>query len=165
MAGVDALLAQGFVDAARMGVLGGSYGGYMTAWIVGHTDRFAAAAAQRGVYNLLSFSGTTDVASFIPTEFGIELWEDPELLWQHSPLAYAHKIKTPLLIIHSENDYRVPIAEAEQLFTFVRRSGGQVRLVRFPRDGHEMTRSGEPEHRRASLEHIIAWLDSCCQPK
>ncbi len=162
MAGVDTLLQKGFVDSKRMAVTGGSYGGYMTAWILGHSDRFVAGAALRGVYNLLGFSGVTDIPSFIPTEFGVELWDNPMFLWEHSPLAHAHKIKTPLLIMHSENDYRVPIAEGEQLFAYVRRSGGTVQLVRFPRDGHEMTRSGEPEHRLSSLTHIINWFDKYC---
>ncbi len=162
MAGVDTLLEKGFVDSKRMAITGGSYGGFMTAWITGHSDRFIAAVAQRGVYSLLSFTGTTDIASFIPTEFGVEPWENPTFLWENSPLAHAHKIKTPLLLIHSENDFRVPIAEAEQLFTYVRRSGGTVQLVRFPREGHEMTRSGEPEHRVSSLTHMVNWFDKYC---
>lgn len=162
MPGVDTLLAKGFVDTTRLAVTGGSYGGYMTAWIVGHTDRFAAAMAHRGVYNLLSFTGTTDIFSFIPEEFGVQVWDDPILLWKHSPLAYSHNIKTPLLIIHSENDFRVPISEAEQLFAYVHRSGGTVRLLRFPREGHEMTRSGEPEHRVSNLTHTINWFDQYC---
>jgi len=162
MAGIDALLERGFVDPKRMAVSGGSYGGYMTAWIVGHSDRFASAAALRGVYNLLGFPGTTDIPSFIATEMGVEPWEDPMFLWKHSPLAYAHQIKTPLLIIHSENDYRVPISEGEQLFAFVRRSGGTVKLVRYPREGHELSRSGEPEHRVSSLTHLIDWFDEYC---
>ena len=107
----------------------------------------------------------TDIPSFIPTEFGIEPWEKPEYLWQHSPLAHAHKIKTPLLLIHSENDFRVPISEAEQLFAYVRRSGGTVQLIRFPREGHEMSRSGEPEHRISSLTHMVAWFDQYCRPQ
>jgi dipeptidyl aminopeptidase/acylaminoacyl peptidase len=162
MAGVDALIAKGFVDTTRMAITGGSYGGYMTAWIVAHSQRFRAAAAQRGVYNLLGFTGTTDIPSFIPTEFGPEPWEDPMFLWQNSPLAHAHRIKTPLLLIHSENDFRVPISEAEQLFSYVRRSGGTTRLVRFPREGHELTRTGEPEHRISSLTHIVEWFDRYC---
>jgi dipeptidyl aminopeptidase/acylaminoacyl peptidase len=165
IAGVDQLLDKGFVDANRMAVTGGSYGGYMTAWITAHSDRFIAAVAQRGVYNLLAFIGVSDIPSFIPTEFGVEPWDDPAFLWEHSPLAHAHKIKTPLLLIHSESDYRVPISEAEQLFAYVRRSGGTVQLLRFPRDGHEMTRSGEPEHRVSNLTHIINWFDKYCHPK
>lgn len=165
MAGIDVLLEHGFVDPKRMAVTGGSYGGYMTAWIVGHTDRFASAASLRGVYNLLGFSGTTDIPSFIATEMGVEAWEDPMFLWKHSPLAYAHQIKTPLLIIHSENDFRVPISEGEQLFAFVRRNGGVVKMIRYPREGHELSRSGEPAHRVSSLTHIIEWFDQYCLPK
>lgn len=163
MAGVDTLLKKGFVDEQRMVVTGGSYGGYMTAWIVGHTQRFAAAVSQRGVYNLSSFYGTSDIPMLISSEFDVEPWENPELLWQHSPLAYAHKIKTPILIIHAENDYRVPIEQAEQLFAFVRRSGGTVEMLRYPRDGHELSRSGEPKHRASRLERMVDWFDRYCK--
>ncbi len=164
MAGVDTLLQKGFVDEKRMAVTGGSYGGYMTAWVVGHTDRFAAAVSQRGVYNLISFYGTSDVPTLISSEFDAHPWEDHELLWKHSPLAYAHQIKTPLLIIHSENDFRVPIEQGEQLFAFVRRSGGTVEMVRYPRDGHELSRSGEPEHRVSRLTRMVEWFDRYCMP-
>jgi dipeptidyl aminopeptidase/acylaminoacyl peptidase len=163
MSGVDVLLEKGFADKGRMAVTGGSYGGYMTAWIVGHTDRFVSAVTQRGVYNLISFYGTTDVPDLITSDFDVEVWEDPDLLWKHSPLAYAQNIKTPLLIIHSENDYRVPIEQAEQLFAFVRRNGGTVKMLRYPRDGHELSRSGEPEHRVSRLTEMIAWFDKYCK--
>jgi dipeptidyl aminopeptidase/acylaminoacyl peptidase len=142
-----------------MSVSGGSYGGYMTTWIVSHTDRFKAAVTQRGVYNLLSFFGTTDIPTFVQNEFGVFPMEDAAFLWNQSPLAHAHKIKTPLLILHAENDYRVPISEAEQLFGYVRRMGVPTELVRFPRDGHELTRSGEPEHRVEHLKRILDWCD------
>ncbi|GAB4510129.1 MAG: S9 family peptidase [Anaerolineae bacterium] len=164
MAGVDAFLEKSIVDEKRMAVTGGSYGGYMTAWIVGHTDRFVSAVTQRGVYNLISFYGTSDVPSLISGEFDVEPWENHELLWKHSPLAYAQNIKTPLLIIHSENDYRVPIEQGEQLFAFVRRSGGTVEMWRFPRDGHELSRSGEPRHRVERLTKMVAWFDKYCMP-
>ncbi|MEZ4666986.1 MAG: S9 family peptidase [Anaerolineae bacterium] len=163
MSGVDSLIEKGFVDRTRLSITGGSYGGYMTTWITAHSDRFIAAVAQRGVYNL-GFVGTTDIASFIPTEFGVEPWENPDFLWQQSPLAHAHKIKTPMLLIHGDNDFRVPISEAEQMFTYIRRTGGTVKLIRFPREGHEMTRSGEPEHRVANLKHMIEWFDKYCFP-
>jgi dipeptidyl aminopeptidase/acylaminoacyl peptidase len=163
MTGVDTFLEKGIADPDRMAVTGGSYGGYMTAWIVGHTNRFKAAVSQRGVYNLTSFYGTSDVPLLISMEYDVEPWENPELLWQHSPLAYAQNIKTPLLIIHSENDFRVPIAEAEQLFALVRRSGGTVRLLRYPRDGHELSRSGEPKHRVSRLTEMVAWFDQYCK--
>ncbi|MBN8593823.1 MAG: S9 family peptidase [Anaerolineae bacterium] len=162
MAGVDAIIETGIVDPDRLAVGGGSYGGYMTSWIVSHTDRFKAAAAQRGVYNLLAFPGVTDIASFVQTEMGYEVWENPNFLWENSPVAHAHKIRTPLLIIHAENDYRVPISEGEQLFAIVRRNGGTVKMVRYQREGHEMTRSGEPEHRVSNLTHIIEWFDRYC---
>ncbi|GAB4323877.1 MAG: S9 family peptidase [Phototrophicales bacterium] len=164
MAGVDTLLEKGFVDSDRMAITGGSYGGYMTAWIVGHTDRFRCAVTQRGVYNLTSFYGTSDVPSLITSDFDVEPWEDVTLLWQHSPLAYAHNINTPLLIIHAENDYRVPIEQAEQLFAFVRRATDTpVEMVRYPRDGHELSRSGEPEHRVSRLTHMVEWFDRYCK--
>lgn len=165
MAVVDALLEKGFVDPARMAVTGGSYGGYMTAWIVGHTDRFAAAFSQRGVYNLISFYGTSDIPFLISEEFDVEPWEDHETLWKWSPLAYAHRIKTPLIIKAGENDFRVPIEQAEQLFALVRRSGGTVRFVRFARDGHELSRSGEPEHRLSRLNQMLDWFDQYCVPE
>lgn len=159
MAGLDALIAEGFVDTSRMGVTGGSYGGYMTTWMVAHTDRFKAAVTQRGVYNLLSFFGTTDIPSFVLNEFGTTPLEDPEYLWAQSPLAHAHKIKTPLLIMHSENDYRVPISEAEQLYGYVKRIGLKTEFVRYPREGHELSRAGEPAHRIDRLSRMVAWFD------
>ncbi|MDX1992983.1 MAG: S9 family peptidase [bacterium] len=165
MAGVDALLAKGFVDENRLALTGGSYGGYMVAWIIGHTDRFVSAVSQRGVYSLVSFYGTSDVPSLISGEFDVDPWEDHDLLWKHSPLAYAHQIKTPLLIEHAENDFRVPIEQAEQMFAFVRRSGGTVAMWRYPREGHEMSRSGEPEHRIARLTHMVNWFHKYCKPQ
>jgi dipeptidyl aminopeptidase/acylaminoacyl peptidase len=165
MAGVDVLIEKGFIDTERMAITGGSYGGYMTVWTVGHTDRFCAAVAQRGVYNLLSFFGTTDIPSFVLNEFGTLPTENPQFLWDQSPLAHAHKIRTPLLIIHSENDYRVPISEAEQLFGYLKRVGVETEFVRFPRDGHELTRSGEPEHRVEHLRRILDWVNRYCKPE
>jgi dipeptidyl aminopeptidase/acylaminoacyl peptidase len=115
------------------------------------------------VYNLISFYGTSDVPSLITGEFDVHPWEDHHFLWQHSPVAYADKIKTPLLIIHAENDFRVPIEQGEQLFAFVRRSGGTVKMLRYPREGHEMSRSGEPEHRVHHLKEMLKWFDAYCK--
>jgi len=159
MGGIDALVARGLADPERLYLTGGSYAGYLTAWMVAHSTRFRAAVAHRGVYNLISFHGTSDIPSFVRAEFGVEPWEDPDFLWQQSPLAHAHRIKTPLLIQHAEGDYRVPIEQGEQLFTWVRRSGGTVKLLRFPRDGHDMTRVGEPAHRMDSLRATLAWFE------
>lgn len=165
MAGVDAVIDLGFVDTARMAVTGGSYGGYMTAWIVGHTDRFAAAVTQRGVYNLISFYGATDIPQFLVEQYDARPTEDPTRLWQQSPIAYADNITTPLLIIHSENDFRVPITDADQLFSFIKLRGGTVKYIRFPRDGHELSRSGEPAHRVSRLQHMVDWFDQYCKPE
>ena len=163
MAGIEALLEKGFVDESRMAVTGGSYGGYMTGWIVGHTDRFVCAVPQRGVYNLSSFYGTSDIPFLITGEYDVEPWEDHDLLWKHSPLAYAHKVKTPTLIIHAENDFRVPIEQAEQFFAFIRRATDTpVEMWRYPRDGHELSRSGEPRHRVSRLTKMIDWFDKYC---
>jgi dipeptidyl aminopeptidase/acylaminoacyl peptidase len=167
MAGVDQMIAKGFVDPKRMAVTGGSYGGFMTAWVVGHTNRFVAAFSQRGVYNLSSFYGTSDVPALISDEFDVEPWETDaqELLWKYSPLAYAHQIKTPIIVKAGENDFRVPIEQSEQLFAFIRRTGGTVRLLRYPRDGHELSRSGEPLHRESRLNEQVAWFDKYCRVK
>jgi dipeptidyl aminopeptidase/acylaminoacyl peptidase len=159
MAGVDRMIELGIADPDKLAVTGGSYGGYMTAWITGHTDRFKAAVAQRGVFNLLSFYGTTDITAFTTDEFGIEPWQNPNLLWERSPLAYAHHIRTPILIIHGENDYRVSISESEQLFAYVRASGGTATLMRLPRESHDHSRSGEPLHRVQRLEAMFSWFD------
>jgi dipeptidyl aminopeptidase/acylaminoacyl peptidase len=163
MAGVDAFIDLGFVDTQRMAVTGGSYGGYMTAWIVGHTDRFAAAVSQRGVYNLISFYGATDIPQFLVEQYDTRPTEDHNHLWEQSPIAYADNITTPLLIIHSENDYRVPITDADQLFSFIKLRGGVVKYIRYPRDGHELSRSGEPEHRASRLQHMVDWFDQYCK--
>ena len=161
MAGVDAFLALGIADENRMAVTGGSYGGYMTAWIISHTNRFKAAVSQRGVYNLSSFYGTTDVPVLISNEFDAEPWENHAVYWDNSPLKYAADIKTPLLLIHSENDFRVPIEQAEQLFAWVRRATDTpVSMLRYPREGHELSRSGEPNHRISRLTAMVKWFDS-----
>ncbi len=160
MAGLEQVLAQGYVDVDHLVVTGGSYGGFMTSWIVGHNRLFKAAVAQRGVYNLATFYSTTDIPKLIEWEFAAAPWEDPAHLWKYSPLAYVEDIYTPLLLIHSENDYRVPIATAEGLFVALRRLKREVEMVRYPRDGHELSRSGEPKHRVDRLERIVAWFDA-----
>ena len=143
-----------------MAITGGSYGGYMTAWIIGHSDRFKAAVAQRGVYNISSFYGTSDVPLLMSNEFDAEPWDDHDVYWDNSPLKYAARITTPLLLIHSENDFRVPIEQAEQLFAWVRRATDTpVHFLRYPREGHELSRSGEPGHRISRLTEMVDWFD------
>lgn len=164
MAGVDHLIEQGIVDEDRLAITGGSYGGYMTSWIISHTDRFKAAVSQRGVYNLSSFYGTSDVPTLITSSFETHPFEDHAKLWEHSPLAHAHNITTPTLIIHAEQDYRVPIEQAEQFFATIRRgTATPVKMLRYPREGHEMSRNGEPQHRISRLTEMLAWFDEYCK--
>jgi dipeptidyl aminopeptidase/acylaminoacyl peptidase len=157
--GVDLVVGLGYVDPQRLCITGGSYGGYLTAWIIGHDPRFAAACAQRGVFNLISFRGTTDITFFSDMEMGVSPWEDIGKLWEQSPLKHAPNIETPLLLEHSEQDYRVAIEQAEQLFVTLRERRKTVELVRWPREGHELSRAGEPRHRAERIRRIIAWFD------
>jgi acylaminoacyl-peptidase len=159
-AGVDAILADGRADPQRLGVTGGSYGGYLTAWMVGHTDRYAAAVACRGVYDLTSevLSGDEGGPNFGRHEFGVQPWEDPEFYRQASPLSYATRIRTPVLIQHAEQDLRCPMTQAEELFSVLRSLRRPVRLMRTPGESHELTRSGTPHRRVENLERIRDWF-------
>ena len=159
MAVVDeAVRRYDFCDPERLGVMGGSYGGYMTSWIVGHTDRFHAACSERAVNTLYSQHGSSDIASFFKAYMGSYLHEDLDGYLRLSPLTYAEKITTPLLILHSENDLRCNIEQAEQLFTVLRVLRRDVELVRFPAEGHELTRSGSPAHRVQRFELLLDWF-------
>lgn len=163
LTGVEKVVDMGFVDEKRMALTGGSYAGYMTAWIVAHDHRFACAWSQRGLYSLLSFYGTSDIPHLLEHEFDIEFPQDEfEKSWRHSPLAYAKNIKTPLVIEHQENDFRCPISEAEQLYTVLKRLKREVVFIRYPREGHEMSRSGEPLHRVDRLNRMVDWFDKHC---
>ncbi len=162
LAGVDQVVRLGFVDAKRLALTGGSYAGYMTAWIIGHDHRFACAWAQRGLYNLLSWYGTTDVPWLIEREFEMYPWDNVEKAWQHSPLAYVRNIRTPLAIEHQDQDWRCPPADAEQLFTALKRLKKTAVLYRYPREGHEMSRAGEPQHRVDRLNRMVEWFDRYC---
>jgi dipeptidyl aminopeptidase/acylaminoacyl peptidase len=148
-----------FIDKERLGVTGGSYGGFMTNWIVGHSDRFKAAVTQRSISNWISFYGVSDIGYYF-TEWQIKAdLNDLETLWKHSPLAYADKIKTPLLILHSEKDYRCPIEQAEQLFIALKRQGKETKFIRFPESNHELSRSGKPNLRLSRLGYIVEWFN------
>jgi dipeptidyl aminopeptidase/acylaminoacyl peptidase len=157
---VDAIIERPYVDRTRLGVTGGSYGGYLTNWLVGHDDRFKAAVTQRCVSNFHSFYGTSDIGfDFGEYEFGGTPWADADLLLKHSPISYVDRITTPLLILHSECDYRCPIEQAEQMFVALKRLGRTVEFVRFPEEGHDLSRSGKPSRRLARLRHLLGWFD------
>jgi len=160
MAAVDWAVGQGYVDEARMGVTGGSYGGFMTNWVIGHTDRFAAAVTGRCVSNMYSTFGTDDIffASAEQT-IGALPWEEPDIYWELSPISYVDRIETPLLIEHQEQDYRCPVEQAEQMFTALKRRGKMVEFVRFPDESHGMSRTGQPRHRIERLKYITDWFD------
>jgi dipeptidyl aminopeptidase/acylaminoacyl peptidase len=160
MAVVDAALDRyDFCDPDRLGVMGGSYGGFMTSWIVGHNDRFKAACSERAVNNWFSMQGSSDLGYVFKGYFGAFAHEEPEAWLKHSPITYASKITTPLLILHSETDLRCPIEQAEQLFAVLRLLRRDVEFVRFPAEGHELSRSGSPLHRVRRFEIILDWFD------
>jgi dipeptidyl aminopeptidase/acylaminoacyl peptidase len=147
-----------FIDPDRLGVMGGSYGGYMTSWIISHTDRFQAAISERSVNQFVSEWGSSDFGWDFKGYLGAFLWEDFDAYVKMSPATYAAQITTPLLILHSENDLRCPIEQAEHLFVTLRLLKRDVELVRFPAEGHELTRSGNPAHRVQRFDIILDWL-------
>lgn len=161
MSAVDYVLEHyDFIDQDRLGVTGGSYGGFMTNWIVGHTNRFKAAVTQRSISNWLSFYGVSDIGYFFTKwELGENLLDDPEKLWYFSPLKYAENVETPLLILHGEQDLRCPIEQGEQLFIALKHLRKDVEFVRFPGANHELSRSGNPEMRIERLNHICRWFE------
>jgi len=160
LAGVESLVADGLADPARLGVTGGSYGGYLTNWIVAHDDRFAAAMTCRSVSDVAMLMLTGDISSgfWASFEFGAKPWDDPAIFREASPITYAHRIRTPLLIQHSENDLRTTIGQAEALFTVVRSHKQPVRLLRVPEETHELTRSGTPFRRVENLVVVRDWF-------
>jgi dipeptidyl aminopeptidase/acylaminoacyl peptidase len=160
MAGVDALLQKGYIDEQRMGVIGGSYGGFMTSWLVGHTDRFKAAVADRSVINRFSFFGSSDIGwDFTDDDMETPPWEDPERYMRMSPITYVKQIHTPLLIIHSESDLRCNIEQSEQLFAALKYLDREVLFVRFEGQNHGLSRSGHPKSRLERLRHIKTWFE------
>jgi acylaminoacyl-peptidase len=160
LAGVDALVADGLADPARLGVTGGSYGGYLTNWILGHDDRFTAAMTCRSVSDMSVLMLTGDIASaFWSTyEFRTTPWDDPAYYREISPITYADRIRTPLLIQHSEKDIRTTVGQAEALFTVLRSKRRPVRLLRVPEETHELTRSGTPFRRVENLAVVCDWF-------
>ena len=160
MAGVEEVAGREYVDESNVFLTGGSFGGYMTAWTVGHTDYFRAAVSQRGVYDLTGFYGSTDGAyKLVEGDYGTTPWEEPAFLWEQSPVAHAAGVETPTLVLHSDDDYRTPANTAELFHRTLRKNGVETRLVRYPREGHELSRSGEPAHVVDRIERIARWFD------
>lgn len=162
MAFADYMEQQPYIDRERMGVTGGSYGGYMTLWIIGHTDRFRAAVAQRVVSNFVSMWGSSDFNWVFQQPLGAQPpFMDGELqkYWERSPVAYLGNAKTPTLIIHSEQDHRCPIEQGEQAFVALKLAGVETEFVRFPDSPHGLSRTGRTDRRIARLNHILRWFD------
>jgi dipeptidyl aminopeptidase/acylaminoacyl peptidase len=160
MLGVDDLVRRPYIDGARMGVTGGSCGGFMTNWIIGHTDRFAAAVTQRSIGNQISFFGTSDIGPECTLgETADTPWSNLSALWQQSPIAYAADITTPLLILHADEDHRCPLGQAEELFAVLRWLGREVEMVIFEGENHGLTRGGRPGNRIEHMRRVSGWFD------
>ncbi len=162
--GVDALLQRGYIDEQRLGVTGGSYGGFMTNWLIGHTQRFRVAITDRCVTNMASMFGASDIGWDLAEEnLDAAPWENLESYMHMSPISYVQNIKTPLLIIHSEQDLRCGIEQAEQLFAALKWMGREVLFVRFEGQSHGLSRGGHPKSRIERLQHIKNWFEQHLQ--
>ncbi|MEO6258715.1 MAG: S9 family peptidase [Thermoanaerobaculia bacterium] len=160
MAGVDAVVAKGYVDPKKLGVTGGSGGGLLTNWVITQTDRFAAAVSQRDIADWSTFWYTADFTLFQPTWFHKAPFEDPEDFKARSPITYIDRVKTPLMLIEGEADYRTPaMAGGEMMFRALKYRRIPTVMVRFPDESHELSRSGKPWHRIERLQHITGWFD------
>ena len=161
MAFCDAALAKyPEMDADNLFETGGSYGGFMTNWIIGHTDRFRACASQRSISNWTSFYGVSDIGpDFSEDQCGSTIWPDVEKFWWHSPMKYADKVKTPTLFLHSLEDYRCPVDQGYQMYSALIAHGVESRLVLFRGENHELSRSGKPKHRIRRLNEITGWFE------
>ena len=161
MAFCDAALAKyPEMDTDNLFETGGSYGGFMTNWIIGHTDRFRACASQRSISNWTSFYGVSDIGpDFSEDQCGSTIWPDVEKFWWHSPMKYADRVKTPTLFLHSFEDYRCPVDQGYQMYSALIAHGVESRLVLFRGENHELSRSGKPKHRIRRLNEITGWFE------
>ena len=160
MAGVDAVVARGSIDSKKLCVTGGSGGGLLTNWVITQTDRFAAAASQRDIADWATFWYVADFSQFQPTWFRKAPWEDPKDYVARSPITYIDRVKTPLMLIEGEADYRTPpMAGGEMMFRALKYRHIPTVMVRFPDESHELSRSGKPWHRVERLQHIVGWFD------
>lgn len=148
------------IDENNMGVYGGSYGGFMTNWIVSHTDRFKAANSQRSISNWTSFYGVSDIGYyFAPDQTGANPWDNLEKMWEQSPIKHAKNVKTPTMFIHSDEDYRCPLEQGLQMYTRIKENGVDTKMYIFHGENHELSRSGKPKARIKRLEKIKEWFD------
>ena len=162
----DALSRYPLIDPSRLGIMGGSYGGYLTSSIVTQTDRFVSACSERALNSFASFAGTSDIGFWFSTgELGTSPFDDADTAARHSPLTYASRITTPMLIIHSEQDLRCPIEQAEQLHVALLLAGKVSRFVRFANADHELSRTGRPRQRLERFRHILDWFEPYLHPK
>jgi dipeptidyl aminopeptidase/acylaminoacyl peptidase len=161
MAGVDEMIRQGLADPERLAVMGGSYGGFMTFWTITQTDRFKAAIGHAGISDWYSFHGQSDIPGLMEYGFGGTPWAARETYERWSPVRFADRVKTPLMITHGEQDRRVPIAQAEQYYRALRKRGVPVQFVRYPREGHGIT---EPNHQIDLVRRQLEWFDKHVKP-
>lgn len=148
------------IDSSKLGVTGGSYGGFMTNWMIGHTNRFKVAASQRSIANWISFANTSDIGDyFTQDQQAGNIYDDFDALWERSPLKYARNVTTPTLFIHADEDYRCPISEGLQMYSALLHQGVEARMCVFHGENHELSRSGKPKHRVKRLEEITNWMN------
>lgn len=148
------------IDKDNLGVLGGSYGGFMTNWIIGHTDRFKAANTQRSISNWTSFYGVSDIGYYFATDQGQSSpWDNFELAWNTSPIKYFNKVKTPTLVVHSDQDLRCPLEQGMQVYTALKVHGVDTKMMVFNGETHELSRSGKPKNRIKRLDEIVSWFN------
>lgn len=163
--GLDHVIAQGYVDPDRVAVTGGSYGGFMTNWLIGHTGRFRCALTEVPVSNLHSFFGTSDIgATWGEVQFGGTPWSDPQRLLAHSPLMFVHNVTTPVMITANESDHRCPVEQAEQYYIALRKLGREAVFLRFQNESHAMSTNGRPKPRIERLTRVLGWFDRHLQP-
>jgi dipeptidyl aminopeptidase/acylaminoacyl peptidase len=156
MALLEAALESDDLDSERVGVLGGSYGGFMASWLAAHEGhRFKAALAERALTAWDSFEGSSDIGWFFGDEY---VGADPKDVWRQSPLAYAKQINIPTFIVHSEQDWRCPVEQAQRLYVALKKQGTPTEMLLFPGEGHELSRSGLPSHRVARFEAVLEWF-------
>ncbi|SBS73804.1 S9 family peptidase [uncultured Microbacterium sp.] len=142
------------LDGARVGVMGGSYGGYLTAWTIAHDHRFAGAIVERGFLDPVSFQGTSDIGSFFGDEY---VGVDPVQMAAQSPMAVVDRVRTPTLVLHSELDYRCPLEQATRYYAALKRQGTEAEMLVFPGEDHELTRAGQPRHRVQRFDAVLQW--------